>query len=271
MKFAVCNEIFGDMPWTEVCRFARQAGFDGVEVAPFIFGAPVTNVPAAKRAEIRRVAQDAGLEIPALHMLMSPPALGMHINSPDPAVRQKTVDYLKAIVDFARDVGAPRAIYGSPFSRNVAAPLTYAEARDLMRDSLRAALDHARVANVTICIEPLPADCTDLFTSVEGAFAFVRDVNHPNLGLMMDCKAASNDVRPVAKTVRLFAPYLRHIHANDTLGKAAGFGSLDFKPIMEALREVGYKDYVSLEPFQWQPDAPTVASVSLQYLKGFLK
>jgi sugar phosphate isomerase/epimerase len=271
MKFAVCNEIFGEQPWADVCRFAKQSGFDGVEIAPFVFAAPVTNVNAAKRAEIKRVAQDNGLEIPALHMLLSPPSLGFQITSFDAAVRQKTVDYVKALIDFARDVGCPRMIYGSPFSRNVTAPLTYRQARDLMREAMRPALDHAKTAGVTICIEPLPADCTDLFTSVEGAYSFVCEVNHPNFGLMIDCKATSNDVRPVAKTIQLFAPYIKHVHANDTLGKAAGFGSLDFKPIMEALQAVGYNDYVSLEPFQWQPDAHTIAAVSLKYLKAFLK
>lgn len=271
MKFAVCNEIFGDQPWPEVCKFARQAGFEGVEIAPFVFAAPVTDVTAARRAEVRRVAQDHGLAIPALHMLLSPPSMGLHINSPDPAVRKKTVDYVRALIDFAHDIGCPRMIYGSPFSRNVVAPLTYREARDLMRDGLRPALEQAQAAGVMVCIEPLPADCTDLFTSVEGALNFVCEVNHPSLGLMLDCKAASHDVRPVAKTVRLFAPWLSHVHANDTLGKAAGFGSLDYGPIMQALQEVGYRGYVSLEPFQWQPDPQTVAEVSLRYLKSFLK
>jgi sugar phosphate isomerase/epimerase len=51
---------------------------------------------------------------------------------------------------------------------------------------------------------------------------------------------------------------------------AAG-ASLFIKPIMEALQAVGYDQYVSLEPFQWQPDAHTIAAVSLKYLKAFLK
>lgn len=267
MKFAVCSEVFGNRKWEEVCAFCAKTGFDGIEVASISFAQSVLDIKPADRARILKTAKDNGLNVPALHMLMSPPSLGMHINSPDAAVRGKTVDYLKAVVDFSRDLECPTMIYGSPFSRNVTAPFQYKEARAAFKESILKVMDHARKADVTICIEPLPADCTDLCTSVEAAFNLVLDVDHTNFGLMLDCKASSNDVRPVEKTIRLFGPYLRHVHTNDPTSKAAGFGTLDYKPIMKALKEINYQHVVSLEPFKYEPDPETVASVSLKYLK----
>jgi sugar phosphate isomerase/epimerase len=267
MKFAVCSEVFGNKKWEDVCAFCAKTGFDGIEVASISFAQSVNDIKAADRARILKTAKENGLNIPALHMLMSPPSMGMHINSPDEAVRKKTVDYLKAVIDFAKDLEAGTIIYGSPFSRNVAAPLDYKQARAFFKEGILQAMDHAKQAKVTVCIEPLPADCTDLCTSVEGAFGLVCDVNHPNFGLMIDCKAASNDVRPVDKTIRLFGPYIKHVHTNDPTSKAAGFGTLDYKPIMKALKEINYQGIVSLEPFKYEPDPETVASVSLKYLK----
>lgn len=270
MKFAVCSEVFGKKPWGEVCRFVKEAGFDGIEIASISFAEKVTDISASQRKTILQTARDSGLVLPAMHMLMSPPSLGMHINSPDAAVRAKTVDYLKAVVDLAGDLGAATIIYGSPFSRNVGAGSDYRQARELFLQEIRKAADHAGTRKVTICVEPLPADCTDLCTTSESAYGLVLAVNHPNFGLMLDCKAMTSEVRPVEKTIGLFGRYAKHVHANDPNSRAPGFGALDYKPILKAFRDAGYDGWISLEPFKYEPDAETVVPVSLKYLKSCL-
>jgi sugar phosphate isomerase/epimerase len=269
MKLAVCNEVFAGWSWHRTCEYARAQGLEGLEIAPFTFAESVTDIPAEGRAEIRRTAADHGLAIVAMHMLLYSPK-GLHTNSADAAKRQKAVDYIRALIQFAADVGCPLMVYGSPPTRNVDAGLTYRQARAYMKDSLLKCMDLAARHGVTMCIEPLPGDCTQLFSSVEAALGFVCEVNHPNLGLMVDTKAMSNDVRPVADTIRLFAPEIRHVHANDSLGVAPGFGTLDFRPILEALRQVGYDGWVSLEPFHFRPDAESNVATSLRYLRAIL-
>jgi sugar phosphate isomerase/epimerase len=174
------------------------------------------------------------------------------------------------VLSLAADVGARVAVYGSPFSRNVVEGLTYPRARDLMKEGFLAVLDQAKALDVALCIEPLPPDCTDLFTTVESAFGFIREVNHSHLGLMVDTKAMSTEARPVPQTLKLFAPFARHVHANDASGRAPGFGNLDFQAILKALTDSGYQGYVSLEPFQYLPDPETVVATSLKYLKGVM-
>jgi sugar phosphate isomerase/epimerase len=267
MKFAVCSEVFGTKPWGEVCALVKRAGFDGIEIASVTFAEKVTDISAAQRAEIRKTAQANGLALPAMHMLMSPPSLGMAITSADAAVRAKTVEYLKAVIDLAGDLGVATIVYGSPFSRNVAPGSDYRQAREWFVQEIRKAADHAATRKVTICIEPLPADCTDLCTTVESAYGLVLAANHPNFGLMLDCKAMTSEVRPVEKTISLFGRYAKHVHANDPNSRAPGFGGLDYKPIMKALKDAGYDGWVSLEPFKYEPDAETVTPVSLKYLK----
>src|SRR5205807_2388144 len=82
----------------------------------FTFGESVTQISPGRRREIRRAAEDAGVEIVGLHWLLASPK-GLHIHTRDEAVRRKTVDYLKALVDFAGDVGAPVMVFGSPAKR----------------------------------------------------------------------------------------------------------------------------------------------------------
>ena len=57
MKFAICNELFEGWDFDRVCRFVKDAGYDGLEVAPFTLapldhrraGGPAARAAAAGR------------------------------------------------------------------------------------------------------------------------------------------------------------------------------------------------------------------------------
>jgi sugar phosphate isomerase/epimerase len=268
MKYAFCNEIFGDRPWKDVCSFARKTGFDGIEIAPFTFAESVRDIGSEKRKEIAMIAKDNGLEITGLHMLLYSPK-GLHANHPDPEVRTKAAEYIKEVFRFCADIGGTLMTYGSPGTRNVHPDLDYATARDLFRDTLLQCLPVAEERGLILCIEPLASDITNLFNSLEATLGFVREIGRPSLGLMIDCKAATvMEQRPLAEIIKLYAPYIRHVHGNDTNNRTPGLGSLDYGPVLKALMQAGYSGYLSLEPFDYKPDPETIASVSLKYLRS---
>src|SRR5437879_1680765 len=122
MKFAICNEIFGPRQsldgWRRLCDFLAECGYDGVEVAPFTFGDNVAEISISTRGELAKIANEAGLAIVSLHwLLVSPP--GLHLHSKDDATRQRTEEYLKALIDFAGDLGAPLMVLGSHRQRHL--------------------------------------------------------------------------------------------------------------------------------------------------------
>ena len=99
MKFAICNETFGDRSFADTFSTIAKLGYTGVEIAPFTF-APhdepfdLRKVPAERIVEVRTMAEDAGLEIIGLHWLLAKTE-GYYLTSPDPTVRRRTADYLK--------------------------------------------------------------------------------------------------------------------------------------------------------------------------------
>lgn len=58
MKFAICNEVFGENQtledWKEICQFVASVGYDGVEVAPFTFAEDVREISGSQRAFYQR-------------------------------------------------------------------------------------------------------------------------------------------------------------------------------------------------------------------------
>jgi D-psicose/D-tagatose/L-ribulose 3-epimerase len=264
MKFAICNETFGDWPWARVCRFLAATGYDGVEIAPFTFAPAVTDVGSEWRREIRQTAADNGLEIVGLHWLLASPK-GLHIHTRDEDLRRRTVDYLRALVDFAGDLGAPIMVFGSPGQRRLEDG-DRDGAWERLLDSYRQVLPLLAERGVTLCQESLPPPEADFILTAAEAQAVVDALQHPNFGLMLDVKSMCSEADPPADIIRRY-PHLRHFHANDANRRGPGFGDTDFRPIAGALREIGYPGYVSVEVFDYSPDPETIARESLRHLR----
>ncbi len=101
MKYAFCNEMFGEQPFDEAWPLARAIGYTGVEIAPFTLQpsgnvADAHAVSTACREKIRQQAADAELEVVGLHWLLAKTE-GYYLTSPDAAVRQSTAEYLKSL------------------------------------------------------------------------------------------------------------------------------------------------------------------------------
>jgi sugar phosphate isomerase/epimerase len=269
MNFSICNEVFGPSQtladWKKICEYSASVGYDGMELAPFTFAENVNDISPEQRAEIKKIAVQNGLKISGLHwLLVSPP--GLHINARDEKLRHKTVEYLRALIHFAGDMGAPAMIFGSPKARFIEDDFESAWQRTL--DSYRQVLPDLAARGVLLCQEALPLPECDFIQTTAEAQHMVDEVNHPNFCLMLDTKSMSAEPSTPAELIRAFGQNCAHFHANDANRRAPGYGKTDFKPIFQALREVEYSGWVSLEPFDYFPDPRTLARESLNYLKG---
>ena len=54
MRIALCNEVLGKMPFAEQCVYAKNLGYDGLEVAPFTLSDEPHRLTAAERTKHRR-------------------------------------------------------------------------------------------------------------------------------------------------------------------------------------------------------------------------
>lgn len=270
MKFAICNELFEGWEFDRVCRFVKSVGYDGLELAPFTLAPRITDVPAARRAELHRQAADAGVDIIGLHWLLAKTD-GLHLTSPDRATRERTAEYLISLAEACRDLrgDAPGGlmIFGSPKQRSRFSGVTPAQAFDFAAETIRLAMPHVDGCGVSICMEPLaPAD-TDFITTCDDANRLIAAVGQPNFVLHLDVKAMSSEPTPVAELIRLHAARAGHFHANDANLRGPGFGETDFVPIFRSLRDAGYKRWISVEVFDYKPDPETIARDSIDYMK----
>ena len=140
------------------------------EIAPFTLSEAPHELPAARRAELRRIVQDHGVAITGLHYLLLAPA-GLSITSPDHAVRARTVDVMRALIGLCADLGGRILVHGSPGQRRVAPGQSQDEALAFATECFSAIALDAEQAGVSYCIEPLAPPEAELINTIEEAAA----------------------------------------------------------------------------------------------------
>jgi sugar phosphate isomerase/epimerase len=266
MRYAICNETFEGWDHARVCRFVAGLGYQGLELAPFTLAPRITDVTPEQRRLLHRQAEDSGLTILGLHWLLAKTE-GLHLTSPDEAVRHRTADYLVELARACRDLGGELMVFGSPAQRRIPAGAGKAQATEYALDTFRRAAPGIADTGVKVCLEPLsPPEADFLNTAAEGVELLDR-LAHPSFALHLDVKAMATDEAPAPELIRRHAARTGHFHANDPNRRGPGFGSTDFVPIFRALKASGYRGWVSVEVFDYAPDPETIARESLRYMR----
>jgi sugar phosphate isomerase/epimerase len=269
MKFAICNETFQDWPFDKAFAFARQCGYTGIEFAPFTIHKNAYEISADRRREIRRQAEDAGLEVVGLHWLLAFTE-GYYLTSPEAEVRRRTSEYLGELARMCRDLGGKVLVLGSPKQRNLLPGVTHDQALEYAADVLRGTVADLEECGVVLAVEPLGPEEGDFLRTAGLGIRLIEMVASPRCRLHLDVKAMSTEDKPIADIIRDSAAWVEHFHANDPNRRGPGMGNVDFRPIFAALREIDYQGWVSVEVFDYTPGAETLARDSIEYMQQCL-
>jgi sugar phosphate isomerase/epimerase len=270
MKLALCvqtPEVDPPSPvavlsgtFEEKARKAAALGVDGLELAPM-------DPASLDAAAIRATLQQNGLQVAAVASV-SLGLSGLTLLSADASVAARARKRLHDLIAFAGALGAPLVTIGSLRGRLAGAGPS---ARQDIVAILRQAAQHAQSIGVRLVLEPMNRFQTDLVTTGAEGVAFVEEVNHPAMGLLLDTCHMITEETSWAEPFRLaaHAERLWHVHLADSNRKTPGYGLIDFKPIIDVLREVGYSDYLSIEVFP-QPDPDTAARDGVRLVRSLL-
>jgi sugar phosphate isomerase/epimerase len=265
MRFAICNELFGQTEFHEICHMSADLGYQGIEIAPFTLADTVHDLLDGDRRAIRRMAESHGLEVVGLHWLLVKPE-GLHLTTPDEALRARTRAYLLDLVQFCADLGGKIMVCGSPRQRTVLD--NYQASWQRAVTVFREVADAAGERGITFCIEPLSPTETDFLTCAEDALKMVKAVDHPSFQMILDIKAMAGGERdPLPAVVARAKDHVRHIHANDPNLLGPGMGGFDHGPVGDALRGIGYEGWVSVEVFRFELEGYEIARRSLEGLE----
>lgn len=267
-RFSICNELLSDAGINRSFEIAAELGYQGIEIAPFTISDDVRKLSRRDREGLRVLASSNGLEIVGIHWVLVSPA-GLHLTHSDASTRERTKKYVLDLIGFTADIGGHVVVLGSPKQRSILEHVKREEAWMYAKQILRDCCEEAERLDVLLCLEPLSRNQTNFINTAGEAMRMIEDIGHPNVRMTLDVYAMSDEEKPMEKIITDSAPFLAHFHANDTDGKAPGQGNADYYSIAQALRDINYKGFVSVEVFDRTRDPIEIAKESIRNLRIF--
>ncbi|HUV07891.1 MAG TPA: sugar phosphate isomerase/epimerase family protein [Spirochaetia bacterium] len=252
MKFSLCNELYKERTIFEVIESVARLGYDGLEVAPFTLTEDIPAFPLRKQREIARCAAENGIEVLGLHWLLSYPE-GLHVVSRDDKVRRKTRDYFLKFIEIAVNTGGTLLTLGSPGQRSFGEGDTQGEALKRLTDFLSGLLPDLESNRVTVCLEPLEAELTNLLNRTQEACGVADSLGSSSIGITLDAHFMRWEKEHFGTSEReafkIAGPRLRHLHIQDDNSRAPGTGNADFSEYVQGVRDINWEGFISMETF----------------------
>ncbi|MCB1495836.1 MAG: sugar phosphate isomerase/epimerase [Bauldia sp.] len=229
-------------PLDETIRRLARIGYDGIEIGAAAPHAYPDYLDDAARAGIRRHLDDNGIAVSS--MLPAPGGgPGFNVASPLAAERDAAIDQYRKVARLCADLGGKTLLYvagwqvfGTPAE----------QAWDWTRDALTDVAAYADDLGVTVVVEPTSAD-SNLVETCDGALRLMRESGRRNVKVMFDTYHClyRNEV-PTDYVCRMGRD-LGHVHLADVARSAPGDGKVDYPALIDALREVGFDGYLTME------------------------
>ncbi len=243
--------------------FARAAGlgFDAVEIFP-------SAGDDAALAEVPALMKQHGLAVAALGTGAGWVVHKLTLTHADAAVRARARAFIRAIVERAASFGAP-AIIGS-MQGKVEGDVTREQALAWLGEGLTELGERAAQLGVPLLYEPLNRYETNLFNRVGDTAAWLRTLKTTNVKILADLFHMNIEEADTAAALREAGAAVGHVHFADSNRRAIGLGQTQVAPIIAALREIGYRGYLSAEVFPL-PNADVAAAQTIKAFREHTK
>jgi sugar phosphate isomerase/epimerase len=184
---------------------------------------------------------------------------------------QKTADLAvsetKTSIDFAAELDAPCvtvavAIHDDITQNNVK------ECTAIAVDALQRMCDYAKAKNIKLVFEATNhLEMGKYVNTAANHKRIIKLTGRDNIGIQLDWFHANFEELNPYEAVMDAYPLLWHMHFRDSNSLTPGYGTIDFKAVIRAIKKVDYQGYCTIESAPMVPDADTAARDGIEYLK----
>ena len=220
-----------------------KLGFDVLELA----AGALPDMDDAELARIRQAAKNAGISLTGCIGL---PAR-YDVSSADESTRRSGIEFMKKLIAALEKLeinilgGIIYAYWPCDFSKPVDKPGVRARSVE----SVREMADFAAQCGVTMTLEVVNRFEHFLINTSEEAVQLVRDIDRPNVNVMLDCFHMNIEEDFLGDAIRTAGKYLGHFHIGECNRKVPGKGHMPWDEMGKAFKDIGYDGAVVMEPF----------------------
>ncbi len=240
-------------------ELAKAAGFDYVELG-------TTELTALSDADFEAaVAQVKAAGIPTPNANLFLPGT-LKLTGAEAVAPEQQLIYVKKAFTRLERLGVKILCFGSGGARRVPDGFPKEQAFAQLVAFGKRIAPEARAHGITVVIEPLRRQETNIINTTAEGFALVKAVDHPNFQLLVDFyHLASEQEDP--KIIIEAKAHIRHLHMANPQGRVfpLKWDEFDYAPFFANLRAIGYAGRMSIEASS--PDVPAQAPVSIALLR----
>ncbi len=219
---------------------AKAAGFDYVEVG-------ATEIAALSDADFDAAAARSkalGIATPVANLFLQGT---LKVTGPQIDTEAQMAHVRKALSRLAK-LGTEVLVFGSGGARRVPDGFAKEEAFKQLVDFGRRAAREARTHGITITIEPLRKQETNIINSAAEGLELVNAINDPNFQLMIDFYHLASEQEDPAIVIKA-KDHLRHLHVANPTGRVfpQKWEEFDYAPFFANLKAIGYDKRISME------------------------
>ena len=234
VKFGVCSSDFDQI------QIAIDAGVEYVEMGVSNTLTPLesdeTFEPVRKRIEALSCKSEAfNLFFPGSVRITGP-------NVDWDLVRR----YAAKAVERAASVGGKAMVIGSGGARNVPEGYSWDEAWKQLVKAFTITGEEAAKWDVTIVIEPLRKQESNIVNFVSEGVQLAKEIGHPNVKVLADFYHIDEGDEPMTHILDA-GPMLAHVHVADTGRFRPGSGAYDYDTFFKYLKQINYAGLISME------------------------
>jgi len=210
-----------------------EISYDSVELSP---GAPGTKA-------VKQMLKDNGIRCYGSISLMF---TGRDLIHADPAVRARSVEYLKRCVQMVADLdGSTMSIVPSEVGK-VKPMASPEEEWQWAIEGLKEVRDFANKVGVRIAIEPLNRFETNFLNRHDQALLLAQEVG-PDVGVCLDVYHMNMEEANMFKAIENAGPKLYDLHVADNNRMACGMGAIDWERLINTCKQIGYDGSLTVE------------------------
>jgi sugar phosphate isomerase/epimerase len=155
--------------------------------------------------------------------------------------------YAEVIFRRGEEIGMQTVTFGSSASRSLPEGFPTADGELQFVALLMRLAPLAEKHNIRVCVEPLQKSETNFIQYLREGQRLVEAVQHPNVGLTADIFHMMRGGES-AEAIRKAGKHIQHVHIAELAKRTApGVDGDDFKPYLQALKDIDYRGPISME------------------------
>lgn len=278
MKLAFSSNAYLRFSFNDAAKKIGKLGYQGIEIMADVPHAWPAFMLEEQKQGIRDSLKSNNLAISNINSFM------MHaVNDsrqrywypswiePDKHYRQIRIDHTMRCLTLAKELSAP-CITTEP-GGPVEAGASWNAGLKLFVEMLKPVIEHAEKEGVLLLIEPEPGL---LIETADQFLEFMGHIKSPMVGCNFDIGHSYCVGDDPASTIPKLAKYIKHFHLEDIASTRVhhhlipGDGAIDFKAAIEAIKAIGYKEWVTIELYPYVEDPDQAAKLARERIAPLL-